>query len=90
MVCHTDLLCLLPTHDPIMLGTLQFLCISVRLEEVQDAALASVLHADRAAHSTKNLVLRHAVRILYRTIRPCRHDANHQDQHGDKPMLDAL
>ena len=90
MVCDTNLLCLLAAHDPIVLGALQLLCISVHLEEVQDAALTSVLHTHSVANSDQDVVLCHAVRLSYGLICHRRHNAYHQDQHGDKSVLDAL
>ena len=83
MVCRTHLLRLLPTHHPIGLGALQLLCISVQLEEVQDVALASVLHADSVADVGTDRLQCHAVWLLYRPVHRRRHDANHQGQYGD-------
>ena len=73
-----------------MLGALQLLCISVHPEEVQNTAIASVLHANNFAHSGEDLVQCNAVWLFSRLIHRRRHDANHQGQYGDKPVLDAL
>ena len=75
--------------DAICARDLQLLRFSVRLEKIQNIAIAFILHIDDFTHQRPHVIQYHATRILYIPVCGGDDDADYKDQQGHKSVLDV-